>query len=67
MPHILPNSSRITFGQASSSIARLFRGPRRSSDKVIKSIIAENDQKESFHDFDKNKNHAYGIKDPGED
>eukprot|EP00121_Abeoforma_whisleri_P016089 Awhi_evm2s14781 len=28
-----------------------FRGPRRSSEKVIKSIIAENDLEKSFYDF----------------
>eukprot|EP00121_Abeoforma_whisleri_P001541 Awhi_evm1s1375 len=32
-----------------------FRGPRRSSDKVIKSMITENGLEESFHDFDRNE------------
>eukprot|EP00121_Abeoforma_whisleri_P008593 Awhi_evm1s7887 len=32
-----------------------FRGPRRSSNKEIEAIIAENDLEESFHDLDKNE------------
>eukprot|EP00121_Abeoforma_whisleri_P001061 Awhi_evm1s944 len=57
MAHFLHNSSlpESRLVKQVQVLKSSFRRPRRSSDKIIKSIITEYDLEESFHDFDRNE------------